>query len=390
MKRQIERRAQVEGDDRTDIKTGYGGIRDVEFVIQFMQMLNGSNQASLRTPNTLRAIGRLERARCLTHEEADLLAGNYRWLRKLEHRLQLMHNQQTHSLPSDLSIRFAMAKRMGVHTLKSRTLDVFHDRLDEVTRLNRVILDHLLHGAFGADKVLNADDPDAGDESSGSAEVDLIFDPNPAKEVVEEVLSRWNFKDVKATWQLIVELAEEKSPFISSLRCKHFFASIAHSLLAEISITPEPDRTLVSLSAVSDSLGSRGALWELFSASPATLNLYVRLCASSDYLATILKTNPGMIDELLDALQRDSLPTADQLQSNLDELTRGAVDLELILTSFKSSQHLRIGVRDILKQDAIAETLQALSDVAETMPTESGSDSTESTAAAIFNFAASG
>ena len=359
LKRQIERRARVEGNERTDIKAGYGGIRDIEFAIQFMQMLNGSNQASLRTPNTLRAIGRLERAYCLTHEEAELLAGNYRWLRKLEHRLQLMHNQQTHSLPVDSAVRIALAKRMGISTTASRTLQKFHDRLDEVTRVNRVILDHLLHGAFGTAKVLTDD------ETTGSEEIDLILDPNPKEELIETVLSRWNFKDVKATWRILLELSEEKSQFISSLRCKHFFASIAHSLLAEISITPEPDRTLVSLSAVSDSLGSRGALWELFSASPATLNLYVRLCSSSDYLATILKTNPGMIDELLDALQRDSLPSDEQLRSNLEELTRGAVDLELILSSFKSSQHLRIGVRDILKQDDIAETLRALSDVAE-------------------------
>ena len=179
------------------------------------------------------------------------------------------------------------------------------------------------------------------------------------------MLSKWNFEDNHATYRTLVELSEEKSRFVSSRRCKHFFASIAYSLLAEVSKTPEPGQTLVSLSAVSDSLGSRGALWELFSDSPATLNLYVRLCASCEYLATILKTNPGMLDELLDALQRDALPSREYLEEHLDELTRGALDLELILSGFKSTQHLRIGVRDILKQDDISETLRALSDVAE-------------------------
>lgn len=359
LKRKIERQAQTQGNERANIKTGYGGIRDVEFVIQFMQMLNGWNQASLRTSNTLRAIGRLERARCLTHEEAELLASNYRWLRKLEHRLQLMHNQQTHSLPEDPSVRFAFAKRMGIGDSDSRTLKQFQARLSEVTRLNRVILDHLLHGAFGAARVL------AEPNATVSSEVDLILDPDPSPEFIEEVLAPWNFENPHSTWRILMELAEEKSQFVSSRRCKHFFASIVHSLLEEVCKTPEPDRTLVSLATVSDSLGARGVLWELFSESPATLNLYVRLCASSEYLATTIKANPGMLDELLDALQRDALPKYQQLQQNLNELSRGALDLELILYSFKTSQHVQIGVRDILRQDDIAETHLALSDVAE-------------------------
>ena len=360
LKRKMERRTRQQGEEHADIKTGYGGIRDVEFVIQFMQMLNGWNLASLRTANTLRAIGRLERAQCLTHEEAELLSANYRWLRKLEHRLQIKNNQQTHSLPQDDESRIAFAKRMGIRkSSDANTLREFQRKLDEVTRLNRVILDHLLHGAFGTPRVYQES------ETEVSAEVDLILDPDPSAEFIEEVLAPWNFTDAQAAYRILMELAQEKSRFISSRRCKHFFASIARSLLEEVAKTPQPDRTLVSLASVSDSLGARGVLWELFSQSPATLNLYVRLCASSDYLATILKTNPGMLDELMDALQLDSLPSREWLQQDLDELCRGAVDLDLILSGFKSTQHMRIGIRDILNHDEISETHRSLADVAE-------------------------
>ena len=361
LKRQIERRTQAQDADRADVKTGYGGIRDVEFAIQFMQLLNGWNLASLRTANTLRAIGRLERSRCLMHDEAELLASNYQWLRKLEHRLQIMHNQQTHRLPDDDEAMLAVAKRMGMReTSNVKTLQAFQGKLDEVTRLNRMILDHLLHGAFGTQKVYKDS------EAPVSAEVDLILDSDPSENFIEQVLQRYPFTDTHAAYRILMELAEEKTRFISSRRCKHFFASIAGALLEEVSKTPEPDRTLVSLSAVSDSLGARGVLWELFSESRATLNLYVRLCASSDYLATILKTSPGMVDELMDALQLDSLPTREWLQQNMTELSGGAVDLDLILSGFRNSQHIRIGIRDILGQDDIAETHRALADVAET------------------------
>src|SRR5690606_4168187 len=106
---------------------------------------------------------------------------------------------------------------------------------------------------------------------------------------------------------------------------------------------PDPDLTLVNLCAVSDSLGGKGILWELFSFNPPSLQLYVRLCAASPYLAGILTSSPGMIDELMDSLLLDKLPSYESLESTLNDLIRGAEDVTPILHSFKSSQHLRVG-----------------------------------------------
>ena len=100
LKRRIERLAIVRGEELTNVKTGRGGIRDIEFVIQFLQLLNGGVLKDLHTSNTLTAIKSLEVAGCLTNAEATLLTQNYCWLRKLEHRLQLMFDLQTHTLPT--------------------------------------------------------------------------------------------------------------------------------------------------------------------------------------------------------------------------------------------------------------------------------------------------
>ena len=162
-----------------------------------------------------------------------------------------------------------------------------------------------------------------------------------------------------------MELASERTQFLSSRRCKHFLASVAPALLSELSKTPDPDVSLLKLARVSDCLGAKGVLWELFSYNPPTLSLYVRLCASSDYLVEILKSNPGMIDELVDALQMDRLPTKEWLVENMREMSKGAVDLLPILHSFKNTQHMRVGVRDILGRDDVVDTHRALSDVAE-------------------------
>src|SRR4029450_6334168 len=82
-------------------------------------------------------------------------------------------------------------------------------------------------------------------------------------------------------------------------------------------------------------------------------------------LAGILTTNPGMIDDLVDSLQLDRLPTREQLDRTLAALSRGASDALPILHDLKNSAHLRIGVRDILGKDPIDEAHAALADVAE-------------------------
>ncbi|MCA9238708.1 MAG: hypothetical protein KDA37_00845, partial [Planctomycetales bacterium] len=114
-----------------------------------------------------------------------------------------------------------------------------------------------------------------------------------------------------------------------------------------------------------DSLGGKAALWELFSENNASLNLYVTLCAACPYLAGILTSNPGMIDELMDSLLVEGLPQLDVLRKTLADLSPGAEDLEPILHSFKNAKHLRVGVRDILGKDDISATHSALSDIAQ-------------------------
>lgn len=357
LKRRIERQAQGAAAPARDIKTGFGGIRDIETVIQFLQLLHGGEVHSVRTPSTLRAIELLHKAGCLTGDEQHVLAENYRFLRRVEHFLQIMNDRQSHALPQDES-RFArLAQRLGFRKLDGAAgqlspHDQFEQQLQQVTQTNRKVLDHLLHQAFA-------------DQDSVSDETDLVLDPEPTTEVIERVLARANFADCQAAYRHLQGLAVESIPFLSTRRCRHFLSAIAPKLLTAIASTPHPDATLIALANVSDSLGGKAGLWELFSTNTPSLELCVRLCAASPYLTSILTSNPGMIDELMDSLMLDALPTHDELTRGLDELCRGAVDIAPILLSFKNSMHLRVGVRDILGKASILQTHATLSDIAE-------------------------
>ena len=145
----------------------------------------------------------------------------------------------------------------------------------------------------------------------------------------------------------------EKIRFLSTRRCRHFLASIAPRLLKAIAATPDPDSTLTNLEKVSDSLGGKGVLWELFSFNPPSMTLYVEICSFSELLSGMLISNPGMIDELMDSLVLNKLPSRRDLGKMLAELSRGAEDLDPILHSFKNTQQLYVGVRNILAKEDI-------------------------------------
>jgi glutamate-ammonia-ligase adenylyltransferase len=383
LKRRIEQKTDKAGETITDVKTGHGGIRDVEFTIQFLQLLNGGDLPEVRERNTLKGLAALEKVGCLTDTEYRVLNDAYRFLRKVEHRLQLMFDLQTHTVPSHHDELRKLALRMGYGDgqpapsslpegealdllPKSDTglfptskrldpLDAFLRDFQEKTDLNRKILDHLLHQTFSSE----------GGEAE--PESDLMLDPNPEPERIQEVLGKYPFKDVQLAYQNLNQLATETIPFLSSRRCRQFLANIAPKLLRALSETPDPDLALVNLEKVSASLGGKGILWELFSFSWPSLKLYVELCAWSQYLSEILINNPGMIDEVLDSLVLNQPRTLEELKAELAELCKNADDPDPILHSFKDKELLRIGVRDILGKEDIIETTAELSDLAETI-----------------------
>jgi glutamate-ammonia-ligase adenylyltransferase len=367
----------------TDVKTGHGGIRDIEFTIQFLQLLNGGDLPILRQRNTLLAMQALEQVGCLTAQEYHLLDDAYRYLRKTEHRLQLLFDLQTHRLPEGEEELRKLALRMGypesgvlrpkpngrpstqeIGVLDTQPkpvevaldpLNAFLHDLREKTDLDRMILNHLLHQTF------------QGEDGQAEPESDLILDPEPDAETIRKVLGRYPFRDLPGAYNNLIQLAHESVPFLSGRRCRHFLASIAPQLLRALAETPDPDMALVNLEKVTASLGAKAVLWELFSFNPPSLKLLVDLCAWSQFLSEILITNPGMIDELLDNLVLNQPRTPEELRTELAALTRGAEDPEPILHSFQYKELLRIGVRDILGKDTLKETTKALSDLAETL-----------------------
>jgi glutamate-ammonia-ligase adenylyltransferase len=368
LKRRIEQRTVSAGTAEVEVKTGRGGIRDVEFVVQFLQLLHGGEYPEVRSANTLQAIAQLERVGCLSAEERYIMDDTYRFLRRVEHRLQIVFDRQTHEMPRDLGALRTLAIRMGYEPASPweapngpevRFLNDYRGK----TELNRRILNHLLHDAFRGD-----------DGAAVDPIVDLVLDPDPGPELISAVLAAYPFRDRATAYQNLMALAREDFPFLSQARCRHFLAAIAPRLLEAVGRTPDPDMTLTNLEKVSASLGAKAVLWELFNFNPPSLRLYVELCATSQFLSEILINNPGMIDDLVDSLVVDRPSTGAAIRGELAELCAGAEDLAPILRSFRNKEWVRIGTRDILGREPVREVTRELADVAEAIVTQVARD----------------
>jgi len=367
MKRRIEQRTVSAGTAAVEVKTGHGGIRDVEFVVQFLQLLHGGEYPEVRHANTSVALSRLEAVGCLTAEERGIMIDTYRFLRRVEHRLQTMFDRQTHEMPRNLEDQRTLAIRLGyppTNHWEDRTgpAERFLADYRSKTEKNRAILNHLLHDAF------------LGEDGPVDPVVDLVLDPSPTPEMIEAALGPFPFRDKVTAYHNLMALAREESLFLSQARCRHFLAGIAPRLLAAVGRAPDPDMALTNLEKVSASLGAKAMLWELFNLNPPTLRLYVELCSTSQLLSETLIGNPGMIDDLMDSLVVNQSQPTEAIRTELAELCHRAEDIAPILSSFRNKEWIRIGTRDILKREPIRDVTRELADVAEAIVVEVARD----------------
>lgn len=134
MKQRTEQVLQEKGRDWGEVKLGEGSIRDVEFVVQYLQLAHGNQYPDLRGRATLQILPRLAHHRLLTGDETRILADGYTLMRTIEHYIQVMHYQQTYTMPSDPSALALLAGRLGF-----KDTDALIHRYDEHRKAIRLI-----------------------------------------------------------------------------------------------------------------------------------------------------------------------------------------------------------------------------------------------------------
>jgi len=355
LKGRIERRAQSNHGTTTtiDVKLGPGGIRDVEYVVQFLQLLHGGEHPHVRHHNTLEALRLLEDHGCLPPADASELDRAYRFLRRTEHRLMILYQFQVHQLPKNRKALARLARRMGFAGKDQSAIQSFTAELSLHRKAVRSIFSQLFSG------YLKSEQPES------APEVDLILEPDPSPDLITTVLGRYGFTDPQKAYLNLSALARESTPLLATPRTRTLMAQITPRLLQQIAKGPDPDMALNNLERCVDSLGAKTVFYELLAENANSIELFVDLCSWSQFLSDILIRNPGMLDQLVDSLVVGGHKTMPQMERELQILLSGASDPVPILHSYKNGELLRIGLRDILGSTDIEETMRNLSNLAE-------------------------
>ncbi len=271
-------------DDRltargADLKLGHGGIREIEFFVQTQQLILGGRQPDLRSPRTLDALAALQAAGRVSAAAAAELAAAYDTLRRLEHRAQMLADEQTHRLPESDADRRRIAALAGFEPLRAFDLSV--GRL-----LRRV------NGIYG--------ELFAGEEPLSSRFGSLIFTGVEDDEETLTTLRRMGFTQAPAVSGTIRRWHHGHIAATRTERGREVFTRLAPRLLEAAAATGSPDAAFARFADFFVGLSLGVQVQSMFLAQPRLLELVVRVMAFAPQFARTLAKRPAVLDALLD------------------------------------------------------------------------------------------
>ncbi len=376
-KRRIELKCAIEGETLTNIKTGYGGIRDIEFIVQLLQLEFGGAHPTLRNRNTLRELERLRQAQIIAEEDAEILSQEYQFLRTLEHRLQLLHGFQTQTLPIEgTEERVRVAKRMGYQ-------DAIDFERDLVTRRSRVhgLLEALFYAA-SAKASSSAIADVSGHDPKLLNLLDQIATPM-AQQQLSTMLAAFGFRDLASSLRALTLPMRGNEFGTMPPDTPAEFKNIAPRLLALLANCADPDAALSGIEALATAVPNRAQLYAAFDDSPEVLPRLVRLAAASPPLFKLLTRHIEWLEGILNPEETEneiieSEATENEAGRDID-LKAGYVSMLLLrmnaaagydarlerLAIYLQRERLLIAARDIWNETDVTGTMASLTALAD-------------------------
>ncbi|HEX5366426.1 MAG TPA: bifunctional [glutamine synthetase] adenylyltransferase/[glutamine synthetase]-adenylyl-L-tyrosine phosphorylase [Acidimicrobiales bacterium] len=332
--RALKARAEAEvarhGAPDLELKRGPGGLRDIEFSVQMLQLVHGGADPELRSPTTLVALGELARGGYVADDDAEGLAEAYRFLRRTEHALQIEDDQQTHTVPAVREHRRRIARVLGYRgTPQAGATEAFDHELARRRNLVRRVHERLYFRPLL-------------DALAGAGEL--------SPEAAAAALTRFGFTDVERTRAAVRELTRGLT------RSSRMMQQLLPLLLDWLSTAPDPDLGLLGLRKLTAGDRRATALAHAFRDSPDVAQRLCQLLGTSALLGEVLGANPDLIPRLADAerlrtLDRPSLVrsahAAVSWRPDLDERQRA-------LRRWRGRHLLGVAARDVFDEADVA------------------------------------
>jgi len=355
MKKKIDASLAREREGEYNIKLGRGGIREIEFIIQALQLVYAGKNPAIREKNSLKALVALREARLLNEEDCSALCEAYRFLRTVEHRIQVVQERQTHSLPRKEEEMVALARRSGY--LRSDGLRRFTDMLEAHRQKVSAVYGNLF---LSRDEKL---------KEEVRPEIYFFLDRKADPDLIRDMLAERRFERVNAAYDNIVLLRDGPPRARLTERARRLLEKIAPLLLQEIFASPDPDLALTNLDRFLCTIGSRSTFYALLAENRQILKLLVSLFAMSEFLSKIFISHPEILDSMVSRASASFVKSREEMAAELSGLLAQGEDYEErldLLRRYRHEEFLRIGMNDIygkLGQTDIASQLTSLADV---------------------------
>jgi glutamate-ammonia-ligase adenylyltransferase len=282
MKRQIDAQNGSHGLLGVDVKRGAGGIREIEFIVQTLGLVWGGQEPALRISATLSALPALVRARHLTERAARELAADYRELRRVEHRLQMVADRQTHALPATEAGLDAFMVFLGAPHFR-KTFPALLARVHK----------HFRHFF------------DTAEDAHG------IIDPGrdgPPPEAFTAHLHRLGFRDERHIAERLRDWASGRMPALRTPRAREMLDGLVPHLLDALAEQPDPDKAFGHFDTLLGQQRAGVQLLSLFRRNPALLRRLAAVLGAAPALAEHLALDPYALEVLLNPTARFAAP----------------------------------------------------------------------------------
>ena len=282
----LEEYIRQRGKELIEVKRGRGGIRDVEFAVQLLQIVHGRRNPTLRSPNTLAALQALADEGYVAEADANALAEAYRFLRQLEHRLQIVRDLQTHDLPSDPHARTTIARSLGL--IDAERLQEEYDR---TTGLVRSIHERLFYRPL-----LEA--------FAGPAQPRQGVDRTATQELLEGL----GFAQPVRSYEVLARLVDPAT------RLGKVLGHVIPVMTPAIAMAADPDAALVRLERVAEAVGERGGPADALATDPKAAWRLAHLVGASRFATDALVADPERIRALADGVVHADDAQADMVR----------------------------------------------------------------------------
>ncbi len=330
-----------------NIKIGRGGIREIEFFAQTQQLVFGGREPALQAPRTVDALAALAASGRISEAVRDDLTLAYGFLRQLEHRLQMVDDRQTHSMPETDTGVDAIGTFLGYHSP-----DMFRRRLRR--ELERV------EGHYAELFEETPVAPESGPLQFAGAE----DDPRTL-----QTLSEMGFQAPETVASAVRGWLAGRYRATRSERARALLQQLLPTVLHALARTPNPDASVARMDDFLMSLPAGVQPFSLFCANPELLDLMTSILGASPRLANQLARNPSRLEAVLSPGFHEPFPPADRLRADLDgqiALTEGAhEDVLDTVRRWTDEQRFRAGVHILRRSAESADVAAFLSDVAE-------------------------